>query len=243
MSMLRGKQGVVTGVTSGIGKALVARLIEEGARVVGLARKDDLLRELATTWGEAFVPIVADLAVPEERAAAQRAVLAAAPRVDFLVNNAAEVVYASPLALPLERWRRLIEIDLVAAIELVQALAPAMPADGHVVNLSSVTARFVSQPAFGPYALAKTALESFSDALRLELAPRGVAVTVVRPGLVDTPLYGKVEGFEKSLARLREAVPEWLRAEDVADAIVWVLSRPRSVVVGELTILPRHQAR
>ncbi len=240
---LLGRNVVVTGVTSGIGRALVLRLLDEGAQVLGLGRDSARLDELARDHRERFVPVVSDLAVPSDRERAVARIRRSFDRIDAIVNNAAECVFETPLSLSLERWRRLLEVDFVAAVELVKELADRLPATGHVVTVSSVTTQFIAHPAFAPYALVKTALESFTDALRLELAPRGVAVTTVRPGLVATPLYEKVDGFDKMRARISETVPEWLSAEDVADAIVWTLARPHPVVVSELTLLPRRQAR
>jgi NAD(P)-dependent dehydrogenase (short-subunit alcohol dehydrogenase family) len=237
------KTAVVTGVTSGIGEALTARLLREEYRVLGVGRDPRRLAELRERWGEGFVPVTIDLAVPAERARGVAEIRESAPQIDVLVNNAAEVVYATPIGLAIDRWRRLLEIDLLAAIELTQGLAAQVPSGGHVVMISSVTTRFVANPSFTPYALAKTALESFTDGLRLELGPRGVAVTTVRPGLVATPAYDKVEGFEKARARLAEAVPDWLRADDVAEAIGWIVSRPPTVVVSEISLLPRGQTR
>src|SRR5207244_4498627 len=113
----------------------------------------------------------------------------------------------------------------------------------HVINLSSVTTRFLANARFAPYALTKAAVERFTEALRLELQPLGVKVSLLAPGLVDTPIYDKVSGFEKTRARLTEQVPTWLRAEDVAEAIVWVFEQPEHVLVSELVILPREQPR
>jgi len=89
----------------------------------------------------------------------------------------------------------------------------------------------------------KAAVTGLVDALRLELAPRGVRVTTILPGLVDTPIYDDLPGFVGVRQKLQEQVPEWLAPEDIAETIVWVLSRPRNVVVTELTVMPTGQAR
>jgi len=112
-----------------------------------------------------------------------------------------------------------------------------------VVNISSVTARYAPSARFGPYAVTKAALDSFTTMLRLELDPRGVRVTSIAPGLVETPIYDKVEGFSAAREKLAKQIPRWLSAGEVADAIIWVLARPPHVVVGELTLMPSGQAR
>ena len=240
---LGGKIAVVSGVTSGIGAALVARLIADGAIVAGIARDGEKLAASAKGWGSSVVGVVADLASPESTERACDEILKRFDRVDVLVNNAAECTYESPLALSMEKWRALVEVNLFAVIATTKRLAPRMAAGSHVVNVSSATTRFVPNERFAPYALTKGALESWHAGLRLELEARRIKTTLIVPGLVSTPIYDKVSGFDKARAKLKEQIPEWLAAEDVADAVVWALRRPDHVVVGELALFPLGQAR
>lgn len=243
-SRLQGKLALVTGVTSGIGAATVRALLDEQMRVIGVGRDPERLAAAARGFGPSFRPILADLAVPEAR---QRALaeLGLDPKdpIRLLVNNAAECVYESPLQVPAERLSRLFEINVSAVIELTQLIARGMSPGAHIVNLSSVVARHLPSAKFAPYAASKTALDCLTEALRLELHPRGIHVSTVSPGLVDTPIYDKVAGFERARRKIREQVPAWLTAEDVAAAIVWVASRPSHLVVSELTLLPSAQGR
>ena len=241
---LQGQLALVTGVTSGIGAATVRALLAEGMRVVGVGRDPERLAAAARGFGGAFRPIVADLAVPEARRNAFETLGASAEEpVRLLVNNAAECLYDSPLTVPAARLSRLFEINVTAALELTQHVARGMTPGSHIINVSSVVARHLPAAKFAPYAATKTALDCLSEALRLELHPRGIHVSTVSPGLVDTPIYDKVEGFERARRTLREQVPAWLTAEDVADAIVWIASRPPHLVVAELSLLPSAQAR
>jgi len=242
MTSLAGRHCVVTGVTSGIGRATALELLAAGASVTGLGRNEQRLSALAAELGPSFSPMVLDLALPAERERVA-AELVRGRAVDVFVSNAAEAVYDSPLTVAPATFRRLLEVNVCAPLELCQALVPAMPATGHVVQLSSVAARFVPNAKFGPYAVTKAAVTGLVDALRLELAPRGVRVTSIAPGLVDTPIYDDLPGFAAVRQKLQEQVPEWLSPEDVAETIVWVLSRPRNVVVTELTVMPTGQAR
>lgn len=228
------RTAVVTGVTSGIGAALVAKLLAREITVVGIARDE------AKTRGASYLPIIADLTDPEARRRALATIKQAHPRIDIIVNNAAECVYASPLEIPLDTMRRLLEINVLASIELVSALARQ---GSHVVNISSVTARHLPNPRFAAYGLTKAALDAATEAMRLELDPRGVRVTSIVPGLVDTPIYDKVEGFERTRAKIRESLPQWLTADDVAEAILWAIERPPHVVASEIVLLPLGQAR
>jgi NAD(P)-dependent dehydrogenase (short-subunit alcohol dehydrogenase family) len=152
-------------------------------------------------------------------------------------------LYDSPLDVPAERLSRLFEINVTAALELTQAVARRMQPGAQIVNVSSVVARHLPAAKFGPYAASKAALDCLSEALRLELHPRGIRVTTLSPGLVDTPIYDKVQGFERARQKIREQVPTWLTPQDVASAIVWVATRPPHLVVSELSLLPSAQAR
>ena len=238
---LAGKLALVTGVTSGIGAATVRALLACDMRVIGLGRDRQRLAQASREFGPKFSPMQADLAVPESRHQALRE-LSGEP-LQLLVNNAAECVFESPERLPPAKLSRLFEINVTAVIELVQAIAPGMQPGAQIVNVSSVVARFLPSAKFAAYAATKAALDCLSEALRLELHPRGVHVSTIAPGLVDTPIYDKVDGFERVRTKLREQVPTWLTAEEVAEAIVWIASRPAHLVVSELAILPSAQAR
>jgi len=240
---LENKIAVVTGVTSGIGKALAERLLSAGAHVVGIARSAAKLESLMSRWGERFEPRVVDLAEGERRAGAIEALAAAYPRIDVIVSNAAECLYSGPVDTSIGAYRRLLEVNVLAGIELVQALVPRMEAGGHIVQLSSVTARHLPAPRFAPYAMSKALSEKFIEALRLELHPRKIKVSLVVPGLVATPIYDKVEGFAATRAKLSEHVKEWLEPDDVAETILWMLTRPAHVAISEVVIMPREQAR
>jgi len=241
MSRLRGKLALVTGVTSGIGAATVRALLAQEMRVLGVGRDAARLAQASQDFGVNFRPLCVDLAEPEAR----RRAFAELPEepVQLLVNNAAECVYDSPQQLPPARLSRLFEVNVTAALELVQVVARRMQPGAQIVNLTSVVARHLPAAKFAPYAASKAALDCLSEALRLELHPRGVHVSTVAPGLVDTPIYDKVSGFDRVRTKLEEQVPVWLSAADVAEAIVWVATRPAHLVVSDLCLLPSAQAR
>lgn len=238
---ISGKLALVTGVTSGIGAATVRALLARGMRVLGVGRDAQRLAAAERELGSNFTPILLDLADP----AARRRVLAELPAepVQLLVNNAAECVYESPQTLAAERLSRLFEINVTAALEVVQGVAAKMQPGAQIVNLSSVVARHLPNAKFAPYAATKAALDCLSEALRLELHPRGILVTSVILGLVDTPIYDKVDGFQRAKQKIKEQMPVWLGAADVADAVVWIATRPAHLVVSELSLLPSAQAR
>lgn len=234
---------LVTGVTSGIGHALTRQLLAAGATVWGLGRNAAKLDAMAEALGPAFRPLTADLADPADRQRVSERLRGSDEPLHAFVSNAAECVYDTPLELPTDRLRTLFETNVFAAIELAQAVVPLMSRGSHLVQLSSVTARFVANAKFAPYAASKRAIAELTEALRWELHPRGIHVSLIVPGLVDTPIYDQVPGFARTRSKIEEQVPEWLQPEDVADAIMWVLTRPDHLVVSELTLLPRQQTR
>lgn len=240
---LEDRTAVVTGATSGIGAALAHRLAGEGARVIIVGRRGEALAAEVARGAGRVIAVCGDLADPDGRAHVIAEVERAAPRIDVLVNNAGEAAYASPLELGAAAWRALFELNLHAAIELAVALAPRLPPGGHLVQVSSVTARFTPGARFAAYAATKAALDHATAALRLDLDARGVRVSSLAPGLVDTPLYDKVAGFAGARDKLARQVPRWLSPADVADAIVWLVTRPPHVVIGELVMLPLGQGR
>lgn len=227
------RSAVVSGATSGIGRALVDRLLDAGWSVTGLGRRDP------ERTHPRFRAVRVDLADPADRARA----LADLPAPDLLVNNAAEITWSPTLAQDLDAWRHMSEVNVFAAIDLCQRLVPRMPDDGIVVNVSSVVAQELPAPPFAPYAVTKQALDLFTASLRMEVAARGLRVARVAPGLVETPIYGTVEGFSGTEARIRQRLPRWLDPDDVAEAVLWIASRPAHVAVADLTLLPRHQER
>jgi NAD(P)-dependent dehydrogenase (short-subunit alcohol dehydrogenase family) len=237
------RQALVTGVTSGIGRAITLRLLAEGAAVIGLGRDHVKLADIASRAGGRFRPLLADLARPEERARAAESLRRIDRPVELFVSNAAEAVFKGPLDLSPEVARRLFEVNVCAPLELCQAVASRMGPTGHVVQISSVTTRYLPSAKFGAYSMTKVAVERLVEALRLELTPRGVRVSSISPGLVDTPIYDKFDGFSETRRRLSEQVPNWLSSDEVADAVLWILSRPPNVVVSDLVVMPKGQVR
>ncbi len=237
------RTAVVTGVTSGIGNAVTSQLLAAGTDVIGIGRSAEKLERVARAFGPAFLPLKVDLAEPTERQRAAARLRDLDRPIDVFVSNAAECLYESPLTVGQDRMSRLFEINVAACIDLCQAIVPLMRSGGQIVQISSVTARHLPSAKFAPYAVTKVAVERWVEALRLELHPRGIRVSVVSPGLVDTPIYDKVQGFESTRAKIVEQIPNWLRADDVAEAVLWVLSRPAHVAVSELVIMPSSQTR
>ncbi|MEJ8280831.1 SDR family oxidoreductase [Pseudonocardia spirodelae] len=237
---LHGRRVLVTGASAGIGEAVARTLTARGARVALLARRADRLDALAAEL-PGSVAVAADVT---DDAAAQAAVArasAALGGLDALVN-AAGVFHAGVVTGDGERstpdgWRAMFALNVVALLVLTRAAADALAAGTSpcVVNLSSMSGRRVPTAAGAVYAASKHAVHAVSEGLRTELAPRGVRVTVVAPGFVDT---GIVDGWPDG--PLRERFTERLATVGldpavVADGIAHVLASPAQVVEYALT--------
>ena len=197
------KHLVVTGASSGIGRACALRAARAGWRVFGTVRRDEDARALEREGGDAVRALRMDVTDADSIEAAAAAVQAecGGRGLDGLVNNAG-IVIAGPLEyLPVEDFRHQIEVNLVGPLRTSQALLPQLrAARGRIVMITSISGK-VSYPMEGPYCASKHALESIAQCLRMELAPSGVGVSVVAPGPVRTPIWERSRARAAAVAR------------------------------------------
>ncbi|MGZ4484820.1 MAG: SDR family NAD(P)-dependent oxidoreductase, partial [Nocardioidaceae bacterium] len=232
------KTAVVTGASSGIGEATARRLAAEGFHVFCAARRGDRVEQLAKEIGGTAV--TCDVTSPESvRALADRV----GDRLDVLVNNAGGAFGAAPVAqADLDDWRAMYEVNVIGLVRVTQALLPALKATGAgiIVNLGSTAGR-IAYEGGGGYTAAKHGTQVVSETLRLELYDQPVRVCEIAPGMVRTDEFALVRfgGDQEKADAVYAGVAEPLVAEDVADAVVWVATRPAHVNVDELVIRPR----
>jgi NADP-dependent 3-hydroxy acid dehydrogenase YdfG len=246
---LEGRRAAVTGASAGIGAATAFALAKEGAAVAIGARRGDRLDELAERIGaEGGTAHPFEVDVSDEDAA-RGFIDAAADRMgglDVLVNNAGLMLLGPVEGTDAEEWRRMIGVNLLGLLYCTQAALPLMRegGGGHIVNLSSVAGRQANMGS-GVYNLTKWGVTGFSEALRQEAMHSGIRVTVVEPGFVDTELQGQNENpaVVEAIAQMREQTGEVLEAEDIAAAIVYVVSQPQRVSINELLVRPTGQRR
>src|SRR6266704_598915 len=186
---------LVTGASSGIGRAVAGELVRRGFTVFGtIRRRDDAASLAALGATPVTLDVTAAATIAAARAQLERA-LAGQPLAG-LVNNAG-IPAAGPLELfPLDDLRRVLEVNVIGVVAVTQAFPPLLKASrGRIVNISSVAGRG-ALPFVGPYAASKFGLEAISDSLRRELLPFGVRVIVIEPGSFKTAIWSKVEAMD-----------------------------------------------
>lgn len=183
----------ITGATSGFGFALARAVLDRGERAVLTGRRADRLRALAAGHGERALPVAMDVTDAAAREAAVVEALARFGRIDVLANIAGRGSLGAAEEFAPEQLRAQMELNFFAAAELTRAVLPTLRAQGrgHVLNLTSIGG-LVSFGGFGPYCAGKFALEGWSEALRDEVAPLGIRVTIVEPGAFRTEFAGDV---------------------------------------------------
>jgi NADP-dependent 3-hydroxy acid dehydrogenase YdfG len=223
---------VVTGASSGIGAATAVRLASEGWEVIGAARRVDRLDQLPGVR-----PLALDVTDP--RSVAQ--LVDAVPHCDLLVANAGGAFDLDPLAdADIETWARTYDVNVLGLVRTVQALLPALRvARGHVIMTGSTAGRWVYEGG-GGYVAAKHAVAALRDTLRLE--EQAIRVSEVAPGMVATEEFSVVRfGGDKARAAAVYEGVDALTAEDCADAIVWVATRPPHVNIDLVQLTPQQQ--
>jgi NADP-dependent 3-hydroxy acid dehydrogenase YdfG len=244
---LDGTVAVVTGASSGIGEATARALAEEGARVALLARRRDRLEALAGELGDGASVHEVDVSDEDAVTRAISDVVAHHGRLDVLVNNAGYGSMSPAAESALSEWRTMVDVNVTgvlatthAALGHLQQAATGERGIADVVTVSSVAGRKVAGPRVNVYAATKHAVGAFSEALRQELGTDHVRVGLVEPGLVRSEL---TEGGD--LARQAEDELELglMEAADIADAIVYMVTRPRRMAVNELLVRPTEQTR
>lgn len=235
------RRAVVTGASSGIGAATARRLASEGFEVVCAARRADRIEALAGEIGGHAV--VCDVTRPEDVATLAEAV---GPRLDVLVNNAGGAFGLTPVAeADPDEWRRMYDVNVLGLLHVTQALLPALVASdaGVIVNVGSTAGRVAYEGGAG-YTAAKHGTKVVTETLRLELYDQPVRVCEVAPGMVHTEEFSlnRFGGDREKADAVYAGVPDPLTADDVADAISWVTTRPAHVNIDELVIRPRAQA-
>jgi NADP-dependent 3-hydroxy acid dehydrogenase YdfG len=250
-SILAGTTAIITGASSGIGAATAAALAAEGASVALVARRGDRLDALAARisgHGGHAIAIQADItAEAEARDAVERAAREFG-RIDTVVNNAGLMLLGPILDADASEWKRMLDLNVTALMNVSHAALPHLLRAAEtgerrvadLVNISSVAGR-VARSGAGAYNATKFAVGAFSEALRQEVTRRHVRVSIVEPGFVATELQSHNRPEILAAMSARYQMDETLQADEIADAIRYIVTRRRNVAINELLIRPTEQ--
>jgi len=248
---LRETVALITGASSGIGQATAIRLAAAGAQVVLVARRKSRLEQLEqkikAAGGTAY-SIVADLTSAAEASEVIEKTIAQFGRLDTLVNAAGVMMNGPSIASPLDEWDQMVNINLRGLMYITKAALPQLLAAvgtsqrkvADVVNISSVSGR-VAAPAVAIYTATKFAVTAATEAWRQEFTKQSLRFSVIEPGATVSELFdakdGQWEGFRSMFGEV-----ERLHAEDIAEAVTFIVTNPRRVAINEVLIRPTDQA-
>jgi NADP-dependent 3-hydroxy acid dehydrogenase YdfG len=248
---LDGTVALVTGASSGIGAATAVALADQGAAVALVARRRDRLDEVAAEirwYGGTALVLEADVTDQAQAADAVERTVAELGRLDTLVNNAGVMLLGQAEDAPLAEWQRMVDLNLSGLLYCAHAALPHLlraAEDGprrvaDMVNISSTAGRF-PRGGRAVYNATKHGVTGFSEALRQEVTRRHVRISLVEPGAVTTELAG--HNRPEVLAGMRSTMDamETLHPEDIADAVSYLVTRPRRVAVNEILVRPTEQ--
>lgn len=234
------RSAVVTGASSGIGAAAARSLGASGFHVFCAARREDRIAALAAEIDG--TPVVCDVTDAASVAALADRV---GGSLDVLVNNAGGAIGSAYVAeADADDWRRMYDVNVIGVLQVTKALLPALlAAEGVIVNVGSTAGR-IAYEGGGGYTAAKHGTRVLTETLRLELYDQPVRVCEIAPGMVRTEEFSVVRfgGDQGKADAVYAGVAEPLVAEDIAEAITWVATRPPHVNIDQLVIRPRAQA-
>jgi NADP-dependent 3-hydroxy acid dehydrogenase YdfG len=248
---LTGVAALVTGASSGIGEATARHLAALGADVALVARRRDRIEALAKELendGRRALVVEADVTDRAQAEDAVRRTVDELGSLDILINNAGVMLLGPMEQAPVEEWEQMVHVNVLGLLycakaalpHLLEAAESSQRRTADVVNVSSVAGRTV-RPGSGVYNATKHAVGAFSDGLRQEVTKRHVRVGLVEPGAVATELVGHNRPQVQEMINARFTDMERLAAEDIADAIGYMVTRPRHMAVNEILVRPTEQ--
>lgn len=236
---INGKVAIVTGASSGIGRAAARMLAEQGAGLALVARSADKLQALKAELGGDCIVVPADLTIPAHVDAMVQTTLDRFGQVDILFANAGSYVTGDVAEGDADEWDRVLSVNVNSIFRAVRAVLPGMieRRNGDIVVTSSISGHQAIhwEPV---YSASKHAVQSFVHGVRRQIAPHNVRIGALAPGIVLNELWGLTD--QEEIER-RVAAHAGLRCEDVADALLFMLTRPANATVRDLVLLPQNQ--
>lgn len=246
--MLKDKVAIVTGASSGIGRATALSLAKAGAKVAIAARRTQRLEELQkeiTKIGTECIIVPCDVVKRNDCQALIDAAIKKWNHIDILINNAGIMPLSFVKNLKVDEWEQMVDVNIKGVLFCTASVIPHMinQNSGHIVNISSIAGRLVF-PSGSVYCATKYAVRAFSEGLRQELSTRyKIRVTTIEPGIVATELTNTItdKSLESFVKHSKEI--EALQAEDIANSIMFALESPLRMNVNEITVRPTTQER
>lgn len=243
---LKDKVAVITGASSGIGEATAELLAKQGAKVVLAARRKDRLEELKkkieADGGTALV-VETDVTDRKDLEKLASETKSSFGNIDILVNNAGLMPLSLMDKLHEDEWDKMVDVNIKGVLNAYAAFFPQMKekGSGHIVNVSSVAGKRLF-PGGAVYCATKFAVRALSEGLRQELAPEyNIKVTSIEPGAVETELLDTITDEDMKEMTEKFKGMERLKSEDIAESILYAVSQPGRVNVGEVLVMPTEQ--
>ena len=242
------KIALVTGATSGIGKATSVLLASNGYDLIVTGRRENLLNDLVksiiTETGADILPLCFDVRDRDQVEKAVDSLTGKWEKVDLLVNNAGLAVGLEPVQTGVvDDWERMIDTNVKGLLYISRKISAMMVVreSGHIINLSSIAGHEV-YPNGAAYCASKHAVQAITKTMRIELLPYGVKVSSISPGMVDTEFsLVRFKGDQQRAENVYKGLTP-LYAQDIAEAILFIANRPEHVNIADLIIMPTDQA-
>lgn len=243
MKNMHEKVIVIMGASSGIGEATVRKLAERGAKLVIAARREDKLRQIAESLPDTdIVYRAADVSRFEQVQAVIDLAMETHGRVDVLYNNAGIMPTANLSERRREEWRQMLDINIMGVLNGIAAVLPIMRSQksGHIIATDSVAGHVV-YPGSAVYCGTKFAVRAIMEGLRQEERVNNIKSTIISPGAVLTELYKTIKDEKESAAIYQMQKEIGLTAEDIAEAVAFVIDTPNRMSVSDMIIRPTAQ--
>lgn len=236
MSYLTHRVAFITGASKGIGRALALTLAQSGMKLALVGRSETEMKSLSQELGDVpHLIFVGDVGVETEVHSWVEKTLEQWGQIDFLINNAGFGIFKPVESLSLDDWESVFSTNTRGTFLMSKAVLPSMKAakSGHIINIASDVAKRVFEQG-SLYCASKFAQDAFSMALRKEVRPHQVKVSVVYSGLVDSMFHRDPQGADSHA--------DWLKVEDMARSIQFIMDQPHHVVIDEFMIHPLSQS-
>lgn len=235
--MLKGQVAIVTGASRGIGKEIAKKLAEQGTKLTLVGSSSEVISTAEELKGQGFQDVIAvqaDVTKEEEVQKAVDQTMKEFGQVDILVNNAGVGFFKLTEEVTLDEWKKVFEVNVQGVFLGAKAVLPHMKAQksGTIITISSDVGRYTI-PNGAAYTSTKYAVQGFSGSLAQEVREYGIRVGTINPGMVDTYFAESTQGLPEK--------KDWLKVEDIANAVVYMASAPKHMLIDEIVIHPLVQ--